>query len=141
KHSSFAIPQWVIGLMPADPYRGVVLIMLMILLLTILGGIANFLQQYLSQTVTTRAIARIRQEAFENVIFMPLGKVVTRGPSEFVARIVRDAAELQRGMIALVSKTIAQLLQGIAAGIVALCIDWKLTLVAVPTAIAMGVIL
>lgn len=137
----FDIPQWLINLMPTDRFQGVALILLGLLVFTILGGIASFMQQYLSQTVTTRAIARIRQEAFENVIFMPLGKVITRGPSEFLARIVRDAAELQRGMIALVSKTVAQLLQGLVAALVALCIDWRLTLVAVPTAIALGVIL
>jgi ABC-type multidrug transport system fused ATPase/permease subunit len=105
------------------------------------GGIANFLHQYLSQTVTTRAIARIRQHAFENVIFMPLSRVITRGPSEFVARIVRDTAELQRGMIALVSKAVTSILKGLAAFIVAIIIDWKLTFVALPTALVMGVIL
>src|SRR5882672_5062640 len=93
------IPQMIVQWLPADRFHGVLLILMVLLTVTIFGGIANFLHQYLSQTVTTRAIARIRQEAFENVIFMPLSKVVTRGPTEFVARIVRDAAELQRGMI------------------------------------------
>ena len=137
----FDIPQWMIDRLPTDRFQGVVLLLSGIAALTAMGGIANFLHQYLSQTVTTRAIARIRQQAFENVIFMPLGRVITRGPSEFVARIVRDTAELQRGMIALVSKAVTSVLKGLAAFIVAIVVDWKLTFVALPTALVMGIVL
>jgi subfamily B ATP-binding cassette protein MsbA len=137
----FDIPQWIIQRLPDDPFRGVMLLMVGIGVLTVGGGMANFLHQYLSQTVTTRAIARIRQEAFENVVFMPLSRVMMRGPSEFVARIVRDAAELQRGMIALVSKAVTSILKGSAALAVALYVDPTLTLVALPTALILGIIL
>src|SRR5262245_17348174 len=68
KGSAFAIPQWVIARLPADPFQGVAMLIIGIGMLTIVGGIANFLHQYLSQTVTTRAVARIRQEAFERVV-------------------------------------------------------------------------
>ena len=141
KHHAIQIPQTVIDWLPTDPFKGVVLILGTIAVLTIVGGIANFLHQYLSQTVIARATARIRQEAFDNVIHMPLGRVMTRGASEFVARIVRDAAELQRGMIALVSKAVTSIFKGIASLAVAFYVDWKLTLIAIPTALAMGVVL
>lgn len=141
KHHAIAIPQSIIGWLPTDRFHGVLLLMAGIGVLAIVGGIANFLHQYLSQTLTTRAIARIRQEAFENVIHMPLGRVMMRGPSEFVARIVRDAAELQRGMIALVSKAVTSIFKGIAALAVAVWVDPQLTLVAVPTAIVLAIVL
>lgn len=141
KDKWFDIPQWLIDRLPTDRFQGVVLLLSGIAFLTVAGGIANFLHQYLSQTVTTRAVARIRQQAFENVIFMHLSRVITRGPSEFVARIVRDTAELQRGMIALVSKAITSVLKGLAAFIVAIIVDWKLTFVALPTALIMSIIL
>jgi subfamily B ATP-binding cassette protein MsbA len=138
---AIAIPQWVIDALPTDPFRGVAMLIVGIGVMTILGGIANFLHQYLSQTVTTRAVANIRQQAFEHVIHMPLGRVVSRGPSELIARIIRDSAELQRGMIALVSKTVTSVLKGAAAGVVAIIIDWKLTLVAIPTALILAIVL
>ncbi len=137
----FLIPDSIIGLLPTDPFRGLLLILTGLAILTIVGGVANFFHQYLSQTVTTRAIARIRQEAFENVIHMPLSRVMTRGASEFIARIVRDTAELQRGLIALVSKTVTSALKGLAAFVVACVVDWQITLIAIPTVLVLGIIL
>lgn len=135
------VPSSIIAMLPTDQFRSILLIIGGIALLTIMGGIANFLHQYLSQTVVTRAIARIRRQAFEHVIFMPLGRVMSRGPSEFVARIIRDAAELQRGLIALVSKTVTSILKGLGALIVACIIDWQITLIAIPTILLLGIVL
>src|SRR5690606_20261460 len=89
----------------------------------------------------TRAVATIRQQAFEHVIHLPLTRVTLRGPSEFVARIVRDTAELQHGLTVLVSKTVGGLLKAAAAFVVACVIDWQITLIGIPTVIVMGIIL
>jgi len=125
-----SIPEGLVGRLPDDRFEGVALILAGLAVLTVLGAGANFLHQYLSQTVATKTVARIRQEAFENVLHLPLTRVITRGPSEFVARIVRDAAELQRGFIALSSKAVAQVTRGLAAFVVALVINWQLSLIA-----------
>lgn len=125
------IPQGIVDRLPADQWHSVTLIIIAIIILTLFGATSNFLHQYLSQTITTKVIARIRRDAFDTVLHMPLGRVVQRGPSEFVARIVRDAAELQRGLIALVSKSVTQVTKGVAAFLVAVVFDWRLTLIAV----------
>lgn len=135
------VPQWMMNMLPATAFGSVVLLLGTVAIITIAGGIANFLHQYLSQTVVARAIARIRAEAFDRVVHMPLGRVMTRGPSEFIARIIRDTAELQRGLIALVSKAVTSTLKGVAAGLVAIVAQWQLVLIAVPTAIVMAIIL
>ncbi len=139
--SPLAIPQWLVAWLPADRFQGVALLVGFLALLTVVGGFANFMHQYLAQTLATKTIARIRQDTFRHVIHMPLMRVVARGPSEFVARIVRDAAELQRGFIALLSKSVTQILKGIAAFIVALVIHWQLTLAAIIVAPILAVIL
>jgi ABC-type multidrug transport system fused ATPase/permease subunit len=136
-----AVPQWLVELLPTTAFGSILLLLGTVALLTIAGGIANFLHQYLSQTVVARAIARIRAHAFDRVVHMPLGRVMVRGPSEFIARIIRDTAELQRGLIALVSKAVTSVLKGIAAGLVAIVVEWQLVLIAVPTAIVMAIIL
>ncbi|UCD75108.1 MAG: ABC transporter ATP-binding protein [Phycisphaerales bacterium] len=135
------IPQGIVDRLPTDPFRGVLLIITGVVILTVLAAIANFLHQYLSQTITTKVIACIRRDAFDTVLHMPLGRVVQRGPSEFVARIVRDAAELQRGLIALVSKSVTQITKGAAAFIVAVYFDWRLTLIAVIVVPILAVVL
>ena len=125
------IPPQVIAWLPQGRFEGVVLIVTAIAVLTIFGGAAGFMHKYLSQYLAARMVAQIRQEAFHHVVHLPLSRVITRGPSEFVARIVRDAAELQRGFIALTSKAVTHLLKGLAAFIAALFFQWQLTLAAV----------
>ena len=136
-----AIPQPIIDHLPETPWRGVLAIVLALAVLTILGATANFLHIYLTGTVAAKTTARIRQRAFERAVSMPLGRVMERGPSEFVARVVRDAAELQRGFVALTSKAIAHLTKGLVALIVAIIIQPALTVVAIPTAIILAVII
>ncbi len=125
-----SIPAALIARLPAGRFEGVVLLVAGIAVLTVLGGAANFMHQYLSQTLATRAVARIRQQLFGHVMHLPLALVIARGPSEFVARIIRDAAELQRGFIALTSKAVTQVLKGLVAFGVALVVHWPLTLIA-----------
>ena len=126
----FQFPQWLIAMLPSDRFDGVVLVLVFISCLTVVGAVCNFVHQYLSQTLTTRAVAEFRSELFRKVIRLPLDRVVTRGPSEYIARLVRDAAALQQGLNALLSKTVAQITKGLAALVVAIVYDWKIVLVA-----------
>ncbi len=135
------VPDWLIGRLPTDPFDSIVVLIVLLGALTLFGGVANFLHQYLSQTLVARSVARIRLEAFDRVVHMPLSRVMVRGPSEFIARIVRDSAELQKGLIALVSRAVTNVFKALAAGMVAIIVDWKLVLVAVPTVVVMGVVM
>jgi ABC-type multidrug transport system fused ATPase/permease subunit len=136
-----AVPEWVIARLPSDPLDGVAMIIGGLAILTVLGALANFTHQFLSQTITTRAVAEVRRDAFDIALHMPLPRVVERGPSEFVARIVRDAAELQRGLIALVSKSVSQVTKGLAAFVAAVYFDWRLTLIAMVVAPVLAITL
>jgi ABC-type multidrug transport system fused ATPase/permease subunit len=135
------IPPQIVSWLPQGRFEGVVLIVITIGVITILGGAAGFMHKYLSQYLAARMVAQIRQEAFHHVVHLPLSRVITRGPSEFVARIVRDAAELQRGFIALTSKAVTHLLKGMAAFVAALVFQWQLTLTAVVVAPVLLVVL
>ncbi len=136
-----SIPAGFVALLPQERFAGILVIISWIAVLTVVGGAANFMHQYLSQTLATVTVARIRQQVFHHVLHLPLTKVITRGPSEFVARIIRDAAELQRGYIALLSKGVTQVLKGSAAFAVALLIHWPLTLTAVLVAPVLVIVL
>ena len=52
------------------------------------------MHQYCSLTLSMATIAEIRLEAFRHALRLPLGSVLRRGPTEIVARITRDTAEL-----------------------------------------------
>ena len=135
------VPRWLIEILPPDPFMGIVWLMLGILALTLVGGFANFMHKYLSQALAATTVAQIRQEVFCHVIHLPLDSVIARGPSEFIARIVRDAAELQRGLIALTSKSVTQILKGVAALVAAFVFQPMLSMTIVITAPVLGLIL
>ena len=136
-----AVPAGLLESLPTDPFLSVVTIFIPLGLLTLLGAVLNFGHQYLSITTAAKTTAQIRQQVFRHVVHMPLSRVIERGPAEFVSRIVRDAADLQRGLIALISKTTAQITKGLAALIVAIAIQPMFTLLALAVGAVMAVVL
>jgi ABC-type multidrug transport system fused ATPase/permease subunit len=124
------IPQWFVSQLPHDRFDGVVFILVGIACLTIIGGIANFLHQYLSSWIAVHVVAQARQEAFGHVLGMELGRVLRSGASEFVSRIIRDAEALQSGLNVLMGKSFAQLSKGVIAFLVACVFDYRLVIIA-----------
>ena len=51
------VPQWIVERLPESRFDGVVLLIILIWCITVVGATANFLHQYLSQTLTTLTIA------------------------------------------------------------------------------------
>ena len=135
------VPQWLVTQLPSDPMQGVVLALIGVGVLTVLGALANFGHQFCSQTMAIVTIARIRLDAFRHAIEMPLGMVFKFGPSEMVSRINKDAQALQQGFTTLLGKAVAQVSKGIAAFLVAILVDWRLTLIAVVLGPIIAVIL
>ena len=135
------IPSWLVEWLPDDRYDGVQLLIFCIWGLTLLGASANFLHQYLSQTLAIRTIATVRQRLFAHVLTLPLSQVVQRGPSEYVSRIIRDAAALESGFISLLGKSVAQLTKGLAALGAALIFDWQIVLAAIVVGPVLAVVI
>ena len=135
------IPSWLVEWLPDDRYDGVQLLIFCIWGLTLLGASANFLHQYLSQTLAIRTIAIVRQRLFAHVLTLPLSQVVQRGPSEYVSRIIRDAAALESGFISLLGKSVAQLTKGLAALGAALIFDWQIVLAAIVVGPVLAVVI
>lgn len=141
KNGFWHIPDGLVAVLPENRFNGVLLFIVLIWILTLFGALANFLHQYISQTLSTLTVARIRQRLFDHVLQLPLPRVVQQGPSEYISRIIRDTATLESGFIALLGKSIAQLTKGMAALAVAAIFDWKIVVVAVIVGPILGVIL
>ena len=116
--------------LPADAFGGVVVIFVGLLVMTVVGAVANFGHQYLALTLCVRTVTEIRHDIFKHAVNLPLGTVLQRGASDLVSRTVRDSSELQRGLVALTGKTVAQITKGGAAFLAAVWFDWRITLVA-----------
>lgn len=122
------VPGGWVSALPEDPFRSVVLIIVVLGLLTVFGGLCNFLHQYFAQTVVQRTVARVRREVFGTLIRLPLRSVVAQGTADAVSRVVNDPNQLSTGLTALLSKALAQVTKGLAGLVVAFVYDWKLTL-------------
>jgi ABC-type multidrug transport system fused ATPase/permease subunit len=116
--------------LPKDAFGGVVVVFVGLLVMTVVGAAANFGHQYLALTLCVRTVTEIRHDVFKHAVNLPLGTVLQRGASDLVSRTVRDSAELQRGLVALTGKTVAQITKGGAAFLAAVWFDWRITLVA-----------
>ena len=116
--------------LPTDAFGGVVVIFVGLLVMTAVGAVANFGHQYLALTLCVRTVTEIRHDIFKHAVNLPLGTVLQRGASDLVSRTVRDSSELQRGLVALTGKTVAQITKGGAAFLAAVWFDWRITLVA-----------
>jgi subfamily B ATP-binding cassette protein MsbA len=125
------VPQWLLSQLPEDRFDGVLFILSGIGCLTVVGGLANFLHQYLSAWIAVHVVADVREETFNHVLGMELGRVLRSGASEFVSRIIRDAEALQVGLTVLMGKSVAQLSKGIAAFLAACVFDYRLVIIAI----------
>lgn len=135
------IPDGLVAILPEGRFNGVLLLICFIWFLTLVGATANFLHQYISQTLATLTIARVRQRLFDHVLHLPLTRVVQQGPSEYISRIIRDTATLEAGFIALLGKSVAQITKGLAALAVAVIFDWTIVLVAFIVGPILGIVL
>ncbi len=139
--SWWAIPNWLVELLPVTPMGGVVLLIIGLWGLTILGASANFLHQYLAQTLVTRTVADIRHDVAAHALRLPLDLITRKGPSEFVSRIVRDAVAVESGLLAIVGKGVSQTTKGVAAMGAAVVFDARVALVALIAGPILGIVL
>lgn len=124
------IPPETIATLPPGRFTAVVVIVAGLGVLTVIGGTANFLHAYLTMTVVQRAVANIRREIFHRVLRLPLMDVIAGSTADKVSRLVGDAAALESGFNALLSRTVAQVTKGLAAFLAALIVEWRLTVAA-----------
>ena len=127
-------PQGFIDALPTGPKAAVFWVIVALGVLTLLGSAANFLHQYLSLSVIGRTIARIREQAFEHLVHLPLTSVQREGPTVQVRRVVVDSSILASGFNTLLGKALAQVSKGAVAAIAAIISDWKVALVAITVA-------
>ncbi len=119
------LAQWV----PAEPFRALAMILVLILLLAAVGSSFRFLHQFITLTVSQRVVMRIRQRVFHRVLHAPMEWVWQAGTSDTMSRIVNDSSRLARGFTTLMGKAVREVLMGVAYVAWAFIIDWKLCLI------------
>ncbi|MEM8758482.1 MAG: ABC transporter ATP-binding protein [Planctomycetota bacterium] len=135
------IPDVVIDALPNRPWRSVVVLMCTIGLLSVLSALATFGHKFLALTAVYRASQRIRDRAFEHVLRFPLRTVVANDSSDISRRVVDETERLADGFAAILSKGVTQIGKGMAALIVAIVFDPRVTIVSLITAPVLWIII
>ena len=129
KTFSVQIPEGLVEVLPTEPFHGVLWIMIGLAILTVIASAATFGHQYMALTAVYRASQRIRDRAFAHVLNLPLRAVVMGDSADISRRVVDETERLAEGFTALVSKAAAQIGKGLAALVVAIWFDWRITIV------------
>lgn len=135
------IPQSVIDSLPTGAYDTALWIFIGLGVLTVLGATTSFLHAYLTQTLVNRILTDLRREAFRRVLKRPLRDVITSGPSDMISRVVNDTGQMSGAMLNVVGKGFAEGTKALTAVIVALVVDWRLSVVAVVAGGVIGIVI
>jgi len=105
------------------------LIVILLAVFTVGRCIATFFQKYLASKVTYIAVNNLRNETFGHIIELPVSFFDTKNPSDAVSRINRDTAVLSAGVSILLGKALREPLQAAGLIILAMALNFKLTLI------------
>ena len=116
------------ALLPANPVWAIAVILGVILVMAAAANVAKFFQEHLSERAAIFAINDLRKHTYSHVLRVPLGYFGQAGTSDVTSRLVGDCAVLQDGYKILLGQTVQAVFNSAMAMVLAVWIDWRLTL-------------
>jgi subfamily B ATP-binding cassette protein MsbA len=114
--------------LPTNQIKALFIVLLLVGVLTIVGNIVRFFQEYYSDKAAILAVNDLRQQLYDHVLHIPLAFFGMKGTSDVTSRLVQDAGGLQDGFKTVLGQSIQEPIKAIMFFGVALWIDWHLTL-------------
>lgn len=126
--------QQAIGFVPreqsrANTKKAVIFIIIMLTVVTVIRCTARFYQDYTVQKVMNTSIAHLREDMFVHSMDIPAGFFAEQGTSDTVSRLIRDTNDVGVGIKIIFGKLLREPLKAIGMIVVAMAIDYKLTLI------------
>lgn len=113
--------------LPAEGFKSFVYAVGFILPLAVFGSFMRYTHQALAISVGVRVVTRIRQQAFFNILHLPIESSEDLRSADSLSRLVGDTGQLGKGFNTLMGKAVRDILQGTAFLLYALFVDWKLS--------------
>ncbi len=113
----------------ADQLRAMFLLCAFVLSLSLIGGLARFLQEYLSASIATFVTVELGQEMYANVIRLPMRFFEQRTSGEIIARMTNDTFSAGRGLTTVFMKLFREPFKALACLAIALWVDPLLTFI------------
>ncbi len=132
---------WLNSHIPTDIFWSFVLIMGVIATFTVIGSIGRYVHQLVSITITQQIAVAWRDRLFRKLVDAPVSYFLGQNASDHASRAMFDTGVLSRGHLAVLGKALPEILKGLAAVTLALCLNYKLTLIALIAAPLSGIML
>ena len=126
--------QQAIGFVPREQSRdnarkAVIFIILMMAVITVIRCTARFYQDYNAQKVVDTSVAHLREDMFAHSMDIPSCFFTDQGTSDTVSRLIRDTTIIGSGIKIIFGKALREPLKAVGMIVVAMIIDYKLTLI------------
>ncbi|MCC6489065.1 MAG: hypothetical protein IT364_16315, partial [Candidatus Hydrogenedentes bacterium] len=113
----------------ADQMRAMFILCVIVVALSIVGGVARFLQEYLSASIATFVTVRLGKEMYANIIRLPMRFFEQRTSGEIIARMTNDCFSAGRGLTTVFMKLFREPFKALACLGLALWVDPPLTFI------------
>ena len=105
-----------------------------VLSIVIVGGVCRFYGEYLISYVAGASLVSVRRRMYDRVLKLPISYFAQHGTSDLSSRFVQDSQEIFRGLSFIFAKSLREPLKALSVFIVAMCIDWRITMITVISA-------
>ncbi|MBN1765625.1 MAG: ABC transporter ATP-binding protein [Sedimentisphaerales bacterium] len=119
----------------------IILMIILILIATILRCFLRFIQEYLINRISFRAIMQLRRDAYAKAVRLSLSYFSQEGFTDTMSRFIQDSNRIHGGITTLFGKTIREPMKMIALGFLAYKINAKMTMIVVLGAPVAGLII
>ena len=116
------------GYTPDDRWRSLTLVLAGLAVVVLVGNLARVFAQYLIVLINTRAIIDLRREMYAHVLRLPLSRF-SQNTSDTMSMFTQDMNDIFRGLNNFFQKLVAEPIKASGAVIIAVALDWKLTVV------------
>ncbi|MHC4543397.1 MAG: ABC transporter ATP-binding protein [Planctomycetota bacterium] len=126
--------QQAIGFVPREQSRenarkAVIFIILMMAVFTVIRCTARYYQDFTAQKVVDTSLAHLREDMFAHSMDIPACFFSEKGTSDTVSRLIRDTTIIGSGIKIIFGKALREPLKAVGMIVVAMLIDYKLTLI------------
>lgn len=118
------------GQSPRDRLWTLAAVMVLLVVVSILGGVCRFLNEGLVAMAVQRAMHDLRTSLADHVLRLPMHWHASQPPGDTLGRFANDIGKVEVGLSTLFGKTVREPLKAIGVLALTLAIDWRLLAVA-----------
>jgi ATP-binding cassette, subfamily B, bacterial MsbA len=117
-----------VQVLPLKPVASVATVFGLLAIIALVGNVARFFQEHLSDQSAILAANDIRQRLYDRVLRIPLSSFGKQGASDVTSRLITDVDNLQDGFKTVLGQSIQEPIKAVMAFVFAVWVSWRLTI-------------